>query len=607
MDGRDLALITFRFFRRILHHHQLPRRVGHLEAIFRFHQHLLRRAPAHHDAAADVVQETHTRANLQIIRIHVSNFVYDCTMNAKKWNSVMRRGVVALMAAGMGSMALAQSADLSTKTLKKLDAAWAQSVADFEVPSMAVAVVKDGELVFAKGYGTANAHTEAAADEHSLYAVASNTKAFTAALLAQLVDEGLLGWDDRVRDHWPAFTMYDAYVTEHMTIRDLLCHRSGLKTFSGDLLWYGTSHSAEDVLGAMRHLEPTFGFRAGYGYSNLMFMVAGEVAEAVTGKSWGELVRTRLLEPAGMTETLVSTTELPNAENIAAPHNFVDGANEVIDWVNWDNMAPAGALISSAADMAKWMVVQLDSGRVGEERLWDADRTHDMWTMQTPIPVSSFYANNLPSMHFRGYGLGWELYDLHGRKVVAHSGGYDGMISRQVLVPEEKLGFIFLTNNITSLSWAWGHDALNATLVGDFDFALVETILGFQQEDRAGEADAEAALQAAQVLGTRPSLPLADYAGTYRDKMYGDIVITVDGDNLHFDFTPTDLFEGTLTHWHHDTFRLSWDTKMMLPKGFAQFEFHADGACKHLLIDVPNPDFHFTEHIFEKVNSGQTK
>lgn len=528
-------------------------------------------------------------------------------MNAKNWNSVMRRGVVALMAAGMGSMALAQSADLSGKTLKKLDAAWAQSVADFEVPSMAVAVVKDGELVFAKAYGTANEATGAAADEHSLYAVASNTKAFTAALLAQLVDEGLLGWDDRVRDHWPAFTMYDAYVTEHMTIRDLLCHRSGLKTFSGDLLWYGTSHSAEDVLGAMRHLEPTFGFRAGYGYSNLMFMVAGEVAEAVTGQSWGELVRSRLLEPAGMTETLVSTTELPNADNIAAPHNFVDGANEVIDWVNWDNMAPAGALISSAADMAKWMVVQLDSGRVGEERLWDADRTHDMWTMQTPIPVSSFYANNLPSMHFRGYGLGWELYDLHGRKVVAHSGGYDGMISRQVLVPEEKLGFIFLTNNITSLSWAWGHDALNAALGGDFDFALVETILSFQQDDRAGEADAEAALQASRVLGTQPSLPLADYAGTYRDKMYGDIVITVDGDNLHFDFTPTDLFEGTLTHWHHDTFRLSWDTKMMLPKGFAQFEFHADGTCKHLLIDVPNPDFHFTEHIFEKVIVDQTK
>jgi CubicO group peptidase (beta-lactamase class C family) len=528
-------------------------------------------------------------------------------MNAKNMTWMMRGAVAACFAVGAGSMAQAQTADLSAKTLKRLDAAWAKSVEDFEVPSMAVAVVKDGEVVWAKAYGAANAETGTPADEHSLYAVASNTKAFTAALLAQLVDEGLIAWDDRVRDHWPEFTMYDAWVTDHMTIRDLLCHRSGLKTFSGDLLWYGTSHSAEDVLGAMRHLEPTFGFRAGYGYSNLMFMVAGEVAEAVTGQSWAELVRQRLLMPAGMGETLVSTSELARAGNIAAPHNFVNGANEVIDWVNWDNMAPAGALISSAADMAKWMIVQLDSGRVGDLQLWEPKRTHDMWTMQTPIPVSSFYAENLPTMHFRGYGLGWELYDLHGRKVVAHSGGYDGMISRQVLVPEEKLGFIFLTNNITSLSWAWGHDALNAVLGGGFDFALVETILGFQQEERAAAADEEKALEAARVPNTSPSVPLADLAGTYRDKMYGDIVISVDGDNLHFDFLPTDLFEGTLTHWHHDTFRLSWDTKMMLPKGFAQFEFHADGTCKHLLVDVPNPDFHFTEHIFEKVNEGQTK
>ncbi|MGB1075076.1 MAG: serine hydrolase [Flavobacteriales bacterium] len=507
----------------------------------------------------------------------------------------------------LGLHVMGQSAGepIPTKTLKKLDAAWQQTVSDFELPSMAVAVVKDGEVIWAKGYGTANTDTGAPADENTLYAIASNSKAFTAAILGQLVEEGLLNWDDRVRDHWPPFTMYDAWVTEHMTIRDLLCHRSGLRTFSGDLLWYGTSHSTEEVLSSMRHLEPTFGFRSGYGYSNLMFMVAGEVAEAITGKPWSELVRSRLLNPLGMERTLVSTLELPNTNNIAAPHNFKNDQNMVIDWVNWDNMAPAGSLISSVADMAHWMQVQLDSGRVGDRQLWSPERTHEMWTMQTPIPVSPFYAEHLPSMNFRGYGLGWELYDLHGYKVVAHSGGYDGMISRQVLVPEAKLGLIFLTNNITSSSWAWGHDALNAILAGDFKFNLVETILKFQQEDRANEAEKLAELEAARKENAPPSLEMSEYAGIYRDRMYGDIVITVEGNHLNFDFLPTALFEGQLTHWHHDTFRLSWGTQMMLPKGFAQFELNAQGNVKHLLIDVPNPDFHFTEHIFEKVNSAE--
>ena len=510
----------------------------------------------------------------------------------------------AMFATALAAAAVAQPAlpPISSKTLKKLDAAWSQSVKDFDVPSMAVAVVQDGQLIWAQAYGTRNSATGEAADENSLYAIASNTKAFTAALLAQLVDEGRIDWDDRVRDHWPAFTMYDPWVTDHMTIRDLLCHRSGLKTFSGDLLWYGTSHTAEDVLAAMRDLEPTFDFRSGYGSSNLMFMVAGEVLEAVTGQTWAQLVRSRLLDPAGMDATLVSTTELTEQGNIAAPHNFTEGTNQVIDWVNWDNMAPAGALISSAADMAKWMVVQLDSGRVGDAELWSPARTHDMWTMQTPIPVSSFYASHLPSMNFRGYGLGWELYDLHGYKVVAHSGGYDGMISRQVLVPEAKLGFIFLTNNITSLSWAWGHDALKAVLGRDFEMDLVQTILQFQREDRENESEQEAQLQASRIPGTSPSLPLEGYAGTYRDKMYGDIVITATADHLHFDFLPTDLFEGQLHHWHHNTFRLTWDTQMMLPSGFAQFQLDAAGKCNRLLVDVPNPDFHFTEHTFERVN-----
>lgn len=515
-------------------------------------------------------------------------------MIARKWSLMW--AVVSLLSA-----AHAQDLKISAKSLSRLDAAWAQSIGDFNVPSMAVAVVHKGEIVWAKGYGVADMNTGAAADENTLYAVASNTKAFTAAALAILVDEGKIAWDDRVREHWPAFTMYDSWVTDHMTIRDLLCHRSGLKTFSGDLLWYGTSHSAEDVLDAMRHLEPTFDFRAGYGYSNLMYMVAGKVIEEVSGQTWSTFIQQHLLDPVGMSRARLTVDDLAAMENVAAPHNDIDGTNTVIDWVNWDNMAPAGALLASASDMAQWMITQLDSGRVGTERIWSEARTREMWTLHNSTPVSSWYNKRLPSMHFKGFGLGWETYDLHGRQIVAHSGGYDGMISRQVLVPEEELGLIFLTNNITSLSWAWGHDALNALLDGDFEFELVAEILEGQRAEHAAAQEEQLALEAARVEGTSPALPLAAYAGTYRDITYGDIVIEVDSDRLSFDFLPTDLFRGKLSHWHFNTFRLSWDTQMMLPQGFAHFEMSQEGEVVRLLVDVPNPDFHFTEHTFEKL------
>ena len=229
-----------------------------------------------------------------------------------------------------------------------------------------------------------------------------------------------------------------------------------------------------------------------------MFIAAGEVLEQVTGRAWEEVVREEVLRPAGMADACLSVTELAGRSNVALPHNEVAGRQTPIAWVNWDNMAPAGSLLASAEDMAKWMVLQMDSGRVrgAAERVWDAKRTREMWTLVTPQPVGDFYRKNLPSMHFRGYGMGWEVYDLHGRAIVAHSGGYDGMISRTVLVPEEKLGIFVVTNTNTSVPWGWGHDALG-TLLGAAD---ASDLLGYLLEERRKEPEekkaAEAALQA---------------------------------------------------------------------------------------------------------------
>ncbi len=492
------------------------------------------------------------------------------------------------------------------RQLNWLDAAMARSVEDFNLPSLSVAIVHDGEVLWSQSYGETVAGSGNKASTATLYAVASNTKAFTSAALAQLVDQGKLDWDDRVQEYLPWFELYNPYVTSEMRIRDLLCHRSGLATFSGDLLWYGTQWTSKEVLQKAKQLKPTTAFRTQFGYQNLMFMAAGEIIEVVSETPWQTYVEQSFLKPIGMTSSILSTNELVNRTNVAAPHNELgSGIQTPIDWVNWDNMAPAGALISSAEEMAQWMIVQLDSGRTATDTLWTEQQTQQMWTMHTPIPVSSWYNTMLPSMHFRGYGLGWELYDLHGRKVVAHSGGYDGMISRQVLVPEEKLGIIILTNANSSVPWGWGHDVLNVLLKGDRQTPMLDFLLESKREEPAERAREEAELLASRLSDAPSSLALSAYAGTYTDPMYGNVVVSLIQDSLQFKFEPTHLFQGTLEHWHFNTFRLHWGTQMMLPKGMAHFALNMQGNVETLDFDVPNPDFDFTELHFIKQSTEQ--
>ena len=490
---------------------------------------------------------------------------------------------------------------ISKSQWNRLDAAMLEAQRTLNLPSLSVAVVHDGELVWSQSHGKLDANGTQVANSESLYAVASNTKAFTSAALAQLVDAGKLDWNDRVQDYLPDFELYDPYVTSELRIADLLCHRSGLETFSGDLLWYGTTWSADEVLQRARHLQPTSPFRTQFGYQNILYIAAGKVVERITGQPWAATVRDSLLIPLGMERAVLSTSDVAGLENVALPHNELEeGVLTTIDWVNWDNMAPAGALITSVTDMAQWMIAQMDSGRVAGERLWSNAQTDAMWTMHTPIPVSRFYADRLPSMHFRGYGLGWELGTLHGRKTVGHSGGYDGMISRQMLVPEEKLGIFIATNTNSSVPWALGFDALGILLTNYKETPLLDFLRERRAAEPAEKAAAEAELLASRVPNTAPSLLLEAYIGTYTDGMYGDITVRLDEEQLHFEFEPTPLFKGHFEHWHFDTFRLHWDTQMMLPSGTAHFSLNTSGQVESLDIDVPNPDFDFTELHFEK-------
>ena len=482
------------------------------------------------------------------------------------------------------------------KYSSKLDGVFIRANRDFNVPGIAVAIVKDNDVVLSKGYGVKKAGSMQKVDANTLFAIASNTKSFTSAALAMLVDEGELKWEDKVRDYLPYFELYSPYVTDEMTIRDLLCHRSGLGTFSGDLIWYGTTHSREEVIKRAKYLEPKLGFREGYGYSNIMFLAAGEIVAKVTGKSWDEYVREKIFIPLEMTNTNTSIRDFQPNGNIAIPHNEVNGKNVAIEYVNWDNIGPAGSINSSVSDMAQWLKLQLGKGKLDGVRFWKDERTYEMWENLTPKPVSKWQRENMPSRHFNGYGLGWDLMDYEGYKVVSHSGGYDGMISKTVLVPDLNLGFVILTNNISSVTSCLTYEILDEYLGVKKQKDWMKIFLEFKKQDEKLAALAKKADEESRVKSTKYSLELKEYCGFYDCKMYGSIEVkTGPNGNLLIDFLPTALFKGELLHWHYDTFQLSWSTQMMLPPGKVTFMIGADGKPEEMRVNVENPDFDFTE------------
>lgn len=479
--------------------------------------------------------------------------------------------------------------------VERLDRYFADAQQAWPVPGMAVAIVKDGEVVLAKGYGVLSIDDATPVDQHTLFAIASNSKAFTSAALAVLVDEGKLAWDDRVIDYLPYLHLYDDYVTADIRIHDLLTHRSGYGTYSGDLLWYLTEYSAEDVLRRIRHLPPTGDFRASYRYSNLMFIAAGEVIAAVSGQSWGEFVRVRFLEPLAMSRTVTSTSQLTEIDNAAQPHGLVNGQTERFPWRSWDAAGAAAGIISSVHDMTAWLQLQLDRGIADSDTIFTPARSREMWTPYNSFQVSAGSEDRWPSVHFRGYGLAWSLMDYRGRKVVSHGGAYDGMYSRVALVPEENLGMVILTNSMTWISTALTYQVLDAYLGGDgFDWSA--DYLPRFQSYRAGFEARQRRAEENQVPNTSPSLSLGEYAGTYGGDLYGDATVSVEDGHLVVRFHPAAELMGDLRHLHYDTFVIEWRNRFpWFGSGTVQFVLDTSGTPLQMKVDVPNEDFWFNE------------
>jgi CubicO group peptidase (beta-lactamase class C family) len=434
----------------------------------------------------------------------------------------------------------------------------AAGVEAWEVPGLAVAVVKDGELRFAEGFGVRRLGTADPVGIHTLFAIGSTTKAMTAAALGMLVDEGKLDWDDRVIDHLPRFRLHDPYVTREIRVRDLLTHRAGLG--NADFLWYEQETTTEEVLRRIRYAAPAYSFRAGYTYQNIMYAAAGQVVAAVSGVPWADFVQRRIFDPLGMDGSIPTMATLSDQPDVALPHDMVGDELTVIENASVDPVAAAGSVWSSVHDMARWMTFLLEGGVTdGGERLLSDESYAELFKPHTIIPVDQFYPTaRLTRPHWTTYGLGWFQHDYGGRPVDFHTGSIDGMVAIHGLIREENLGVYVLANrDHAELRHALMYRVFDLFGDGagrDWSADLKELYDGLARE--ADEARARA--EAERVAGTSPSLDEDAYVGHYEDRLHGAVTVSRGGaGGLRLEYGPG--LQGALEHWHHDTFRVTWD------------------------------------------------
>lgn len=473
----------------------------------------------------------------------------------------------------------ASGAAAQTGALRGLDVYATQAVRDWGAPGLALAVVRNDSVVLARGFGVRELGRPEPVTQNTLFAIGSTTKAFTSALLGILVDAGKIAWDDPVTLRMPGFQLYDPYVTREITIRDLLTHRSGLSR--GDRLWAASGMSRDEIIRRVRFLKPSWGFRSTYGYQNIMFLTAGELAGKMFGTSWDAAVAERIFTPLGMTRTVTSTNALKGMQDVATPHERLDNVVTPVEWLNIDNIGPAGSINSSVTDMAQWIRLQLGQGTVGGKKLLEGRTVKEMHTLQMHTRPSETDEKLYPESHLTGYGLGWSLRDYRGLRLVSHGGAIRGMRAYVALVPERRLGVVVLTNLAEStLPVAIGMRVIDQHLTPQAkDWSGL-----YLAESKAGGERAAAERQkveASRAAGTSPTLALDRYAATYADSMYGQIKVTKENDQLAVTFGPA--YTGELRHWHYDTFEAVWRNRA-LGRGMMSFTVDARGQVAALEI-----------------------
>jgi len=512
---------------------------------------------------------------------------------------MIRRHRVAFLAsaAALTLSIVARAAQPPATAPPDLDAFVARAMSTFEVPGLSLALVKDGRVLVAKGYGVRRLGRPAPVDARTLFGIASNTKAFTATALGLLVEAGRVQWDAPVIDYLPWFQMSDPYVTREMTVRDLLVHRSGLGLGAGDLLWWPPStYNRREIARRLRSLPLKTSFRSAYAYDNVLYLVAGEVIEAVSGESWEDFVQSRILAKAGMTSSNVRHSAAAAGGNVATPHARVDGRVRPIAPFDSDNTNPAGGINSCADDMARWLNVQLAQGALPDgSRLFSEATARQLTAMVTPIGIGEprpELKDIQPS--FNGYGLGFGLRDYRGHKLVTHTGGLPGYVSRVAMIPDLRLGVAILTNQEAG-------EAFDSVANHVLDFYLgapprdwIAALKALEDSERSGAAAADRKTAGDRDVRSGPSLPLPRYAGTYRDAWYGDVTIRQSNGALTIQFDHTPALSGTLEHWQHDAFVARWTDRELRADAFITFALQPDGSIESARMRAVSPETDFS-------------
>jgi CubicO group peptidase (beta-lactamase class C family) len=470
---------------------------------------------------------------------------------------------------------------------------------EYGTPGVSIAIVENGQPTLARGWGVRKVGTNEPVGPNTIFATGSTGKAFTVAALATLVDRGKIKWDDKVIDHMPDFRMWDPWVTREMTVRDLLVHRSGLGLGEGDLLFVPNSNlTRKETVRRIRYLKPATSFRSAYAYDNILYMAAGQLIEEVSGETWEQYVRRHILAPLGMNHSTVSDAEMQANPDRGNPHARADGpvvglgTQKPLDETAAiaPNAAPAGGLAISANDMTRWLETQLAHGKIpgGDQRLFSEEQSKEMWNPVTPQPINDYppeFAVTQPNFYL--YGLGWDVQDYRGAKLIWHGGAVFGFLTAVVLLPDKHVGFSIEINSE------------DGEIIRGLMYELLDHYLGLPRTDwvaryraekqrRVGEALAALKAPGAQPAAVGPSLPLERYGGTYQDPWYGNIDVTLADGKLRIDFKSTPRMGGVLEHWQYDTFVTRFDDKTIEP-AYVTFGLDAQGRVDRITMKAVSP------------------
>lgn len=508
---------------------------------------------------------------------------------------------------GMTLMTLLLTACASQPELSphQIDELVLSAMQEFDVPGVAVGVIKDGAVVHAAGYGVRETGLNDSVDEETLFRIASTTKAMTTASLAILVDEGKLHWDDKVVDYIPDFELYDPWVTAEFTVADLLTHRSGLEPFAGDLMLWPKPNdfSRSDIITGLRYFKAESGFRTRYAYDNLLYIVAGELVPAVTGQEWQDFVDERILGALGGERCFAGAIPEVEMKNVAAPHMLVEGELQVVDRnrasAEVDVAAAAGGVRCGLTDMLSWAELQLARGALPDgSRVFSEEQSRMMWRAHTILHPGREQVER-DRTHFRAYGLGWRLADVHGYKEVSHTGSYTGFRAKVTMIPELDLAVVVLLNASASDA----RDAIVNGIVRPYmGLNDVDWVEYFSREDESPSEPEEEVLET-DFRNGEVVAPLSAYAGSYRDPWFGDVSVEVQGDELWFISIRSPRMKGRLWPIEGDTFYAHWTDRTLEADTWVRFVRDDEGVSEAMEVRQVSEesDWDFTDLALQRV------